>query len=134
MSVSLPRLRCLEEDEGERGFSSAETLGANGESSAMSTDVLNAENAIQRPPLRQHAFVFIGTPECDAIGLHFGQVNAWGVETTPSMFVPTDSSLADQKFVRGQLLIVSMDGPQLLFAVQGNRMFRTAKYYELNEE
>jgi hypothetical protein len=116
MVVTLPKLRCLTDE----------------------PDLLKSTDSPQpngRPQVRQESFVFDpGPDDPDRTGIMFGLLDRHDIPLTAPTLVPADSKLADRVFTRGEIIVVSADNPRLMHFVKGNRMFRAAKYWELNSE
>ena len=99
MRVSLPRLRCLEDEP--PGF----------------TNVGKAQ--------RHFTFIF-APPPCgpQVIGIQFPTFTPKGYTITAAAIVSADYPLADRVLERGELLIVTADNLRLLHFIEDSGMFR----------
>jgi len=100
--VSLPRLRCLEDE----------------------PSTLYPGNNVSEPP-RQHVFVF-APPPCgpQRAGLQFPSYTPKGYTIAAAALVNPESLLADRVLERGELLIVTADNMALLRFIEGSGMFQ----------
>jgi hypothetical protein len=99
MRVSLPRVRCLEDE--------------------------SKSNAKHAAHLRQHAFVF-APPRYGPkqIGIQFARLDGWGNELTKCMIVDIAYQPADRVLERGEVIIVTADNLRLLHFIEASGMFR----------
>jgi hypothetical protein len=101
MRVSLPRVRCLEDD---------------------LTDLV-----VTTKSNRQHAFVFAPPPYGpQRAGLQFPSYTPKGYTIAAAALVNPESLLADRVLERGELLIVTADNMALLRFIEGSGMFQRA--------
>jgi len=102
MRVSLPRVRCLEDEPESNGQQAAHLA-------------------------RQHVFVF-EPPRCGPhqIGIQFPRYDGWGRPILKPLIVDVGRQPADRVLERGELLIVTADNMALLRFIEDSGMFRRA--------
>jgi hypothetical protein len=100
MRVSLPRLRCLEDEPKSNGQHAAHLA-------------------------RQHVFAF-SAPHYGPrqIGIQFPRHDGWGNELTKCMIVDIARQPADRILERGELLIVTADNLRLVHFIEDSGVFR----------
>ena len=120
VTVTLPKLRCLERDQSE-----------------MFEDEQPKPNGYNHNGHHAKCFMFVFDPRPDdpqEIGVIVGGLDQHGIPLAPIRQVAADDEDAEYRFTHpGRKIVVAADHPLLMF-LRSSKLFRKPSYWEENEE